>query len=59
MRLSTASLILAYVAALVVQAAPLGESNGGLSLRSAELVDAPVARSAEPEVELDARDPAK
>jgi hypothetical protein len=59
MRLSTASLILAYVAALAVQAAPIDDSNGGLSLRSAELASAPVARVADSGPELDAREPKK
>jgi hypothetical protein len=59
MRFSTASLILASVAALAVQAAPIDDSNGGLSLRSAELAGAQVARNAESTFELDAREPKK
>ncbi len=55
MRLSTASFILAYVAALAVQAAPIDNAAGGLSLRSTEITSAQVARSADSGFELESR----
>jgi hypothetical protein len=64
MRLSTASLIIAYVATLAVQALPV-DSNNDLTLRSAEIDGAPVARGLAGidletrEDDLEARDPKK
>jgi len=37
MRFSTASLVLAFVASLAVQAAPINDANGALSQRSSEV----------------------
>ena len=56
MRASTASLILAFCAAVAVQAAPLGETNG-LSMRSAEALSVFDARALGSEIEV--RDPKK
>ena len=64
MRLSTASLIVAYVATLAVQAFPVDSSND-LTLRSAEIDGAPVARGLTGidlearEEDLEQRDPKK
>ncbi len=55
MSLSTASLIMAYVATPAVQAAPIDNSEGGLSLRSIEITSVQVARSADPAFEIEAR----
>jgi len=57
MRFSTASLILAYLAAITVHAAPTEQSNG-LNARSAELAGAQVARGVDT-IELEVRDPKK
>lgn len=56
MRLSTASLIFAYVATIAVQALPV-ESGNELTLRSAE-VDVVVARGLG-DVDIESRDPKK
>jgi hypothetical protein len=57
MRFSTASIILASIAALAVQAAPIDESTGALNVRSAEVASAEVARDVDSVFELEARDP--
>lgn len=57
MRFSTASLVLASIAALAVQAAPIDESNGALGMRSTEIASAQVARDVDTVFEIEARDP--
>ncbi|KAF4627632.1 hypothetical protein G7Y89_g10527 [Cudoniella acicularis] len=58
MRFSTASLILAYVAAIAVQAAPVGESGAGdLVMRSVDVANLPVRALGD--FEIEERDPKK
>ena len=57
MRLSTASFILAYVAALAVRAAPTGDCSD-LTLRSIDITSAQVARDIGG-VDLEIREPKK
>jgi hypothetical protein len=58
MHLSTATLILAYVASIAVYALPVGESDT-LVLRETSIIDAPVAQAVDSAFELDVRNPKK